>query len=34
MYSKRGLQRAQKFRGKDTTGKLYKHIISILEELK
>lgn len=34
MYSIKGLQRAQKFNEKDTAGKLYKHIISILEEIK
>jgi len=33
-YSKNGLKRAKKFREKDTTGKLYEHIISILEEIK
>ena len=31
-YSMKGLKRAERFREKDTTGKLYEHIISLLEE--
>jgi glycosyltransferase involved in cell wall biosynthesis len=31
-YSKKGLKRAERFREKDTAGKLYEHIISLLEE--
>jgi glycosyltransferase involved in cell wall biosynthesis len=34
LYSKKGLQRAQRFKEKDTAGKLYEHIISLLEEIK
>jgi glycosyltransferase involved in cell wall biosynthesis len=33
-FSKRGLKRAERFREKKTTAKLYEHIISLLEELK
>jgi glycosyltransferase involved in cell wall biosynthesis len=31
-YSKKGLERAKRFRKKETTEKLYEHIISLLEE--
>jgi glycosyltransferase involved in cell wall biosynthesis len=34
LYSKKGLQRAQRFKEEDTAGKLYEHIISLLEEIK
>jgi glycosyltransferase involved in cell wall biosynthesis len=34
LYSKKGLQRAERFREKDTAGKLYEHIISLLKEIK
>ena len=33
-YSKKGLQRAECFREKNTAKKLYEHIISLLEEIK
>jgi len=33
-YSEKGLKRAQKFREKDTAGKLYEHLISLLEGIK
>lgn len=33
-YSKKGLERAKCFREKETTAKLYEHIISLLEEIK
>lgn len=33
-YSKKGLERAKLFREKETTGKLYEHIISLLEKVK
>jgi len=33
-YSKKGLKRARRFREKETTAKLYEHIISLLEECK
>ena len=32
-YSKQGLKRAEAFREKDTAGRLYQHIISLLEEI-
>jgi glycosyltransferase involved in cell wall biosynthesis len=32
-YSKKGLDRAKQFREKDTAGKLYEHIISLLEKI-
>lgn len=32
-YSKQGLKRAEIFREKDTAGRLYQHIISLLEEI-
>jgi glycosyltransferase involved in cell wall biosynthesis len=32
-FSKKGLERALRFREKETTAKLYKHIISLLEEV-
>jgi glycosyltransferase involved in cell wall biosynthesis len=34
IYSKKGLERAKRFTEKDTAGKLYKHIISVLETIK
>ena len=34
LYSKKGLKRAERFREKNTAGKLYEHLISILEEIK
>ena len=34
LYSKKGLERAKCFREKETTAKLYEHIISLLEEVK
>jgi hypothetical protein len=33
LYSEKGLKRAKRFREKDTAGKLYEHIISLLEEI-
>jgi hypothetical protein len=33
-YSKKGLKRAERFKKKDTAGKLYEHIISKLQEIK
>jgi glycosyltransferase involved in cell wall biosynthesis len=33
-YTKKGLERAKCFREKETTAKLYEHIISLLEEVK
>jgi len=33
-YSKKGLERAKRFREKETTAKLYEHIISLLEAIK
>jgi glycosyltransferase involved in cell wall biosynthesis len=34
IYSNKGLERAKKFREKYSAGKLYNHIISLLEEVK
>jgi len=34
LYSKKGLKRARRFREKDTAGKLYEHLISLLEAIK
>jgi glycosyltransferase involved in cell wall biosynthesis len=34
LFSKMGLKRAERFREKETTAKLYKHIISLLEGIK
>jgi glycosyltransferase involved in cell wall biosynthesis len=34
LFSKKGIERAKRFREKETTAKLYKHIISLLEDVK
>jgi glycosyltransferase involved in cell wall biosynthesis len=32
-YSKKGLERAERFREEETAGKIYQHLISLLEKI-